>query len=155
MREPIDKPDESPPEKNQAAAELGRRGGLKGGHARAAKMSKEELSDAARLAAQARWARIREAGETLERPNPDRGLFVFTLEPEEAAYITQTAIAGRGGLQTLQKKLQTQLAEGNVVKFDNTGLGQLIRYMTQYRDGGFQGRLRHAFERSLRNLLDL
>ncbi len=132
MREPTDKADdELPPEKNRAAAELGRRGGLKGGLARAARMTPEERADAARLAAEARWARIRAAGEALERPNPDRGLFVFTLEPDEAAYITQTTVAGRGGLQTLQKKLQAQLSEGNVVRFDNAGLGQLIRYMTQ------------------------
>jgi hypothetical protein len=151
MREPT----ESPPEKNETAAELGRRGGLKGGLARAANMTPEARKEAARLAAEARWARIRAAGETLEKPNPDRGLFVFTLEPDEAAYITQTTIAGRGGLQSLQRKLQDQLSQGSTVRFDNAGLGQLIRYMTQYRDGGFQGRLRNAFERSLRQLLDL
>lgn len=41
--------------KNQAAAELGRKGGLKGGKARAAKLSKAELSASARKAANARW----------------------------------------------------------------------------------------------------
>jgi hypothetical protein len=43
--------------KDPAAVALGRRGGLKGGRARAAKMSPEERSDAARRAAQARWSR--------------------------------------------------------------------------------------------------
>ena len=38
-----------------AAAELGRRGGLKGGKARAAKLSPEERSEIARKAAAARW----------------------------------------------------------------------------------------------------
>ena len=42
-------------EKNPAAVALGRRGGLKGGKARAAKMTPEEREEAARLAAQARW----------------------------------------------------------------------------------------------------
>jgi hypothetical protein len=42
-------------EKNPAAVELGRKGGLKGGKARAAKLSPEERSAAARKAAQARW----------------------------------------------------------------------------------------------------
>lgn len=37
------------------AAEFGRRGGLKGGRARAAKLSREERSEAARHAAAARW----------------------------------------------------------------------------------------------------
>ncbi len=41
--------------KNPAAVELGRKGGLKGGKARAAKMTADERSEAARRAAQARW----------------------------------------------------------------------------------------------------
>ena len=46
---PVDK------NKNQAAVELGRKGGLKGGKARWANLTPEERSDAASLAAQARW----------------------------------------------------------------------------------------------------
>jgi hypothetical protein len=42
--------------KDPAAVSLGRKGGLKGGPARAAKLSKAELSESARKAAQARWA---------------------------------------------------------------------------------------------------
>lgn len=38
------------------AVELGRRGGLKGGKARAAKLSPQERQDIAKRAAQARWA---------------------------------------------------------------------------------------------------
>jgi len=41
--------------KDPAAVSLGRRGGLKGGKARAKKLSPERLSEIARLAAQARW----------------------------------------------------------------------------------------------------
>lgn len=41
--------------KNPAAVALGRLGGLKGGPARARKMTPEERSDAARKAALARW----------------------------------------------------------------------------------------------------
>ena len=41
--------------KNAAAVALGRRGGLKGGSARAAKLSAEERSNIARNAAQVRW----------------------------------------------------------------------------------------------------
>lgn len=43
------------PEKSPAAVELGRRGGLKGGKARAAKLSPERRADIARKAAAARW----------------------------------------------------------------------------------------------------
>ena len=41
--------------KNPAAVALGRKGGLKGGKARAAKMTKAERSESAKKAAQARW----------------------------------------------------------------------------------------------------
>lgn len=47
-------PDEG---KNPAAVALGRKGGLKGGKARAASMTPEERSEAARRAAKARWER--------------------------------------------------------------------------------------------------
>jgi hypothetical protein len=45
--------------KDPAAVELGRRGGLKGGRARAEKMTPEERSEAARKAAAARWSKRR------------------------------------------------------------------------------------------------
>ncbi len=45
-------PDEG---KDPAAVALGRKGGLKGGKARAANMTKEERSEAAKKAANARW----------------------------------------------------------------------------------------------------
>jgi hypothetical protein len=41
--------------KDPAAVALGRRGGLKGGKARAAKMTKKQLSESAKKAAMARW----------------------------------------------------------------------------------------------------
>jgi hypothetical protein len=41
--------------KDPAAVALGRKGGLKGGRARAERMTPEERSEAARKAAQARW----------------------------------------------------------------------------------------------------
>jgi hypothetical protein len=45
--------------KNPAAVMLGRLGGLKGGHARAAKMTPEERSESARNAVLARWAKAK------------------------------------------------------------------------------------------------
>jgi hypothetical protein len=41
--------------KNPAAVALGRLGGLKGGKARAKKLGKKKLSEAAKKAAKARW----------------------------------------------------------------------------------------------------
>ena len=45
------------PAKNPAAVALGRLGGLKGGKARAAKLSKRKRTEIAKRAARARWAR--------------------------------------------------------------------------------------------------
>jgi len=45
--------------KNPAAVALGRKGGLKGGPARAKKLTKEQRSDSARKAVQARWAKVK------------------------------------------------------------------------------------------------
>jgi hypothetical protein len=45
-----------PIEKNPAAVALGRMGGLKGGNARAAKLTLEERKAIAQKAAKARWA---------------------------------------------------------------------------------------------------
>ena len=49
------KPDDSG--KNPAAVELGRLGGLKGGKARAKKLTKKQRSEIAKKAASARWAK--------------------------------------------------------------------------------------------------
>ncbi len=48
-------PTEPKPEKNKAAQELGRLGGLKGGVARAKKLTAEERSEIAKKAANVRW----------------------------------------------------------------------------------------------------
>lgn len=47
--------DQATKEKDPAAVSLGRKGGLKGGPARAAKLTAKEREEASRLAAQARW----------------------------------------------------------------------------------------------------
>lgn len=51
------KPAKAEKAKDPAAVALGRRGGLKGGKARAAKMTKAERSASAKTAAAARWGK--------------------------------------------------------------------------------------------------
>lgn len=46
---------EKRPQKNPAAVALGKLGGLKGGKARAAKLTAEKRSEIAKIAADARW----------------------------------------------------------------------------------------------------
>jgi hypothetical protein len=48
------------PRKNPYAVALGRKGGLKGGPARAAKMTPEERSESARKAVLARWEKAKQ-----------------------------------------------------------------------------------------------
>ena len=48
----------------ELARRLGRRGGLKGGPARAKKLTPEERSESARKAAKARWAKKRQREES-------------------------------------------------------------------------------------------
>ncbi len=50
-------PEEEKLEKNPAAVALGRLGGLKGGKARAEKLTPEERKEIARKAAEARWTK--------------------------------------------------------------------------------------------------
>jgi hypothetical protein len=50
----IDEPEQKP-EKNPAAVALGRLGGLKGGRARADKLSSKKRKEIAKKAAEARW----------------------------------------------------------------------------------------------------
>lgn len=78
-------------------------------------------------------------------------LFVFELTDREAAELKVPV--GSGGHQSLHRRLLEQLEQGNTVTFTDQQLGALIRYMTQYEQGGFQGRLRKAFDRSLRKQL--
>lgn len=77
---------------------------------------------------------------------------VLTLTAAEVAEIMTPA--GEGGQQGFQQQIINQLQGGNyTVAFDDDQLGKLIRYMTQYGPGGFQGRLRKAFRRPLLELI--
>lgn len=55
VEEPTKKKKPTEPEKNPAAVALGRLGGLKGGKARAEKLSAKTRIDIAKKAAKARW----------------------------------------------------------------------------------------------------
>jgi hypothetical protein len=50
-----------PPDFREYLAKIGKKGGLKGGPARAAKMTPEQRSESARNAIQARWAKKKKA----------------------------------------------------------------------------------------------
>jgi len=65
-------PEDTDDGKDPMAVEFGRRGGLKGGRARAAKLSPDERADAARRAATARWgARAEPVGAHADAPRAE------------------------------------------------------------------------------------
>lgn len=74
----------------------------------------------------------------------------FSLRAEEMAVLS--APPGTGGHQGFHRWLMDELARNGgrgVMEFDDQRLGMLLRYMTQYGSGGFQGRLTKAFMRSV------
>ena len=73
--------------------------------------------------------------------------FMFSLMPHEVSVLT--APVGAGGHQSVHQVLTDQLANGNKITLDDTQLGAVIRCMTQYKSGGFQGRLRKAMLRPI------
>lgn len=76
----------------------------------------------------------------------------FVLTQSEADILSEPA--GAGGQQGFHQQLRDQLQNGNLtIRLDDDQVGKLIRYATQYGPGGFQGRLRKAFGRTLRTLL--
>src|SRR4051812_17606481 len=70
--------------KDPAAAELGRRGGSKGGRARADRLSPETRSEMARLAAQARWRR----SDCRSRPTASSSTSTRSRKPSAPMWIT-------------------------------------------------------------------
>lgn len=116
---------EVPIPKNQAAAEMGRRGGKKGGAVRAARMSPEERRLSARAAAAARWAKPPQAliaaeaapleGETLP-PSPfakHRGVMSLGGMPIDV-YVLDTGdrvISMRGAVKAITGKDAGNLGE--------------------------------------------
>lgn len=78
---------------------------------------------------------------------------MFSLNFEEVQAIA--GAAGSGGHQELHRRIVDELEKNNnQVTFNDQQLGELIRYMTRYGSGGFQGRLRAAFRRSIMELFD-
>lgn len=77
--------------------------------------------------------------------------FHLKLTDEEAERIREPA--GQGGHQNLHSEIMAALSDDNEIEFSDEQLGKILRYMTQYKGGGFQGRLKFALERPIREIL--
>jgi hypothetical protein len=83
----------------------------------------------------------------------DANPFVFRLFANEIAELKQPA--GEGGFQSFQTRLLNELeTSGDTITLTDEEMGKLLRYMTRYKSGGFQGHLRSALIRSFRSLID-
>ena len=79
--------------KDPAAVALGRKGGKKGGLARAAKMTSAQRSESARKAVQARWAKVKTKTKDYIVSNGDKdGMKTFAeFQIDEAAPVIDTS----------------------------------------------------------------
>ncbi len=79
-------------------------------------------------------------------------LFRLTAEfSPEAIEELKKPVVGSGGFQSLLRKLQGQLA-GRSLSLDRDDLSRLVHYTTDYREGGFQDRLK-ALSREVNDLI--
>lgn len=88
--------------KNPAAVELGRRGGLKGGKARAARLTPEERRQIARLGARQRWSRLEK----------DEGIRTSRLSADDAFEVQKKAF------QTIPARILAQYEHQFVISHD-------------------------------------
>lgn len=97
--------------KSAAAVELGRRGGLKGGPARAAVLTPEERSQSAKKAVMARWAKAKSGG--------DAGTARATDKPKEAKKPKPAIARDDATLITLLSRLKATVDPTEIRRLSN------------------------------------
>lgn len=55
-------------------------------------------------------------------------------------------VNGSGGFQSLLREIQRRLDDGTVLVLDASLVERIARYVEQYVEGGFQGRLEYVLE---------
>ena len=122
--------------KDPAAVALGRRGGKKGGPARAAKLTPEQRSASARKAVQARWARAKQGSDhtVLKRTDMDaRKLTGFRIEETgEAVPATTDLDASRKALHLCLEQIKAAKSDSELRRL--TEELQKIVFHRQYQD---------------------
>ena len=79
-------------------------------------------------------------------PSPQRvwsrkkGAIVVKLTPDQV-YFLNRRLGGQGGYQSLLARLQSNM-NGNLLRLTQDDCEKMVRYATQYGQGGFQERLR-------------
>jgi len=76
---------------------------------------------------------------------------IFQLKPAEMDALNQP-VNGKGGFQNLTLTLQSQLQSTGSIEIKDAQLGAVLRCIG-YTSGGFEGRFRNAFGRSVAEIL--
>ncbi len=76
------------------------------------------------------------------------GAITVKLTPDQLEYL-QRPLRGQGGFQSLLARLQHNL-NGNVLTLTRADCEQVVRYATEYGEGGFQTRLRTVIQEAQR-----
>jgi hypothetical protein len=122
--------------KDPAAVALGRRGGKKGGPARAAKLTPEQRSASARKAVQARWAKAKAGSDytALKRKDVDTKKFTDFRERDtiEAPPATTVLDASRKALHLCLEQIKEAKNESELRRL--TEELQKIVFHKQYRN---------------------
>jgi hypothetical protein len=121
--------------KNPAAVALGRKGGKKGGPARAAKLSPEQRSESARKAVQARWAKGKTVSDYIVLKRNDMGTKTFgqfRKEISEAAPATAVVDTSKKALHLCLKHIKEAKDENEIRRL--TEELQRIVFHRQYQN---------------------
>ncbi|MGD0578761.1 MAG: hypothetical protein ABSC08_07520 [Bryobacteraceae bacterium] len=123
-------------EKNPAAVALGRKGGKRGGPARAAKLTPEQRSASARNAVQVRWARkAKEGNDSMAVQSGNTGSKnAGELRRETSETIPATAVldTSKKALHLCLKQIKEAKSESELQRL--TGELQRIVFHRQYRN---------------------
>lgn len=68
--------------------------------------------------------------------------FVIVVTPEVREFFTTAVVNGQGGFQRLVRKLAEQLTDSKTLRLSPEEFQRIVRYATEYGDGGYQLRLR-------------
>jgi len=121
--------------KNPAAVTLGRKGGKKGGPARAAKLTSEQRSQNARKAVQARWAKVKAGSDSAVLRKNDIGtktLGLSSKEIDEASPATAVVDISRKALHLCLKRIRDAKDESEIRRL--TEELQRIVFHRQYQN---------------------
>jgi hypothetical protein len=121
--------------KNPAAVALGRKGGKKGGPARAAKLSPEQRSESARKAVQARWAKGKTGSDYIVLKKNDMSTKTFgqfRKEINKAAPATAIVDTSRKALHLCLKRIKDAKDENEIRRL--TEELQRIVFHRQYQN---------------------